>query len=98
MDFKELTKQTPKEAFKTAKEAQEQSETWWVSERAAEMERKKTVYPHIKLSNLPDGKCPIGKPFKHCIDCDFTDKIGVCCHPVNIQEEITAGRARPYMQ
>ena len=36
-------------------------------------------------------------PTKHfnCISCEYTDRIGYCCYPVNIQEEIKAGLARP---
>jgi hypothetical protein len=86
----------PKKSFKTGIAVQEFRKDWWVSEKAAEIERSKTVYPHISLKKLPGGKCPIGNGFSSCITCDFTDKIGVCCYPVDIQEEITAGRARPY--
>ena len=98
MDFDEIVDAAKtKKSFSTAHDIQEFKKDWWVSERAAETNRNKAVYPHIKFDKLPGGKCPIGSGFNHCIHCDFTDKVGVCCHPVNIQLEITEGRARPYV-
>lgn len=100
VDFEEIKRETKtkiKGPYKTGVAVKDYREKWWISEKAEEMTRKKTIYPHIRLADLPDGKCPIGQTFSHCIVCDFTDKISVCCHPVRINEEIAAGRARPFV-
>jgi hypothetical protein len=53
----------------------------------------KKEYSHTKTDDLE--KCPIGKGNMYCIECDFTDIIGYCCHPIDIQTEIKMGRAQP---
>lgn len=93
-----MTEEPKKVSYRSAEEIANYRKNWWRSEEAEGIQRKKTAYPRVFLSELPDRKCPIGEPFAHCIHCDFTDKIGVCAYPVNIQQEIEAGRASPYVQ
>jgi hypothetical protein len=53
--------------------------------------------PTVAHSYLSDEGfvCPIGQRFTHCISCDFTDIVGQCAWPVDINKEIAEGRARP---
>jgi hypothetical protein len=62
---------------------------------AEEIARSKKEYTHTKINELADG-CPIGQSIPHaCFDCTYTDIIGMCVHPIDIQTEIFAGRAQP---
>jgi hypothetical protein len=64
--------------------------------RADEIAAAKREYTHTRTEDLTDG-CPIGNHRipDACFDCDYTDRVGFCVHPVNINEEIKAGRALP---
>jgi hypothetical protein len=55
----------------------------------------KREYTHTRTEDLDDG-CPIGGLIpSYCRTCEYTDIIGYCCYPVDINTEISAGRARP---
>jgi hypothetical protein len=63
--------------------------------KADEMAAAKTEYTHTRTEDLENG-CPLGfSPPHACFDCDYTDIIGYCVHPINIQKEIGEGRALP---
>ena len=64
--------------------------------RADEIAAAKREYTHTRTEDLADG-CPKGHNNipDACFDCGYTDRIGFCAHPVNIDEEIRAGRALP---
>ena len=64
--------------------------------RADGIAAKKREYTHTRLEDLTDG-CPIGNHGipDACFDCTYTDRIGFCVHPVDIDTEIRAGRALP---
>jgi hypothetical protein len=57
----------------------------------------KNIVQHTKTEDLKNG-CPCSEradiPWA-CLTCDFTDQVGYCCHPINVQKEIGEGRARP---
>jgi len=65
--------------------------------KATETLRGKREYTHTLTEDLIDG-CPIGGALQSsCWTCDYTDIIGYCCYPVDINAEIAAGRARPLL-
>lgn len=65
----------------------------FISEKAEALAKAKREYQHTSLKDLTC--CPIGRDFTHCIGCNFTDIVGYCAYPIDIQTEIEAGRARP---
>jgi hypothetical protein len=72
--------------------------TRFEGKKAEEVAKMKDVYPHYKIQELKE--CPQNRTavaLGLCIGCDHTDIVGYCCYPVDIQKEITEGRARPFM-
>ena len=61
-----------------------------------EIAATKNEYTHTRTEDLTDG-CPIGNHGipDACFDCGYTDRVGFCVHPVDIDTEIRAGRAKP---
>lgn len=61
-----------------------------------EIAATKNEYTHTRTEDLTDG-CPIGNHGipDACFDCTYTDRVGYCVHPVDIDTEIKAGRAKP---
>lgn len=65
----------------------------FISDKAEARAAAKKQYTATRLADLEC--CPIDQPFTHCMVCTFTSQVGFCFHPVDIQTEIEAGRARP---
>lgn len=72
-----------------------------IDETGEEIAARKRDYTHTRCEDL-EGGCPIGhtlnKEHTHCeacFTCEHTDRVGFCVHPVNIDNEIKEGRARP---
>ena len=67
-----------------------------VFETAQQLHDSKIRVPHRKVAS---GDCPLDNPRvvpDGCLACDFTDIIGRCCYPVNINEGIKDGRLLPW--
>ena len=60
-----------------------------------DLARTKREHTHTQLEHLDHG-CPINRALPSgCFICGYTDIVGYCCYPTNIEAEIEAGRAQP---
>ena len=53
--------------------------------------------PTLHYITASDVNCQSKSPhYPHCFHCRHTDKLGACAWPYNADEEIEAGRVRPW--